>query len=215
MTFSRIRGENFDQLALTHDMFLLKPFTDTLRYALPIFSEHINNIDRLLGLLNKQLLEQPDWYWSCRSRSYFMEIMLLLERTYGSIGESDHVEYADTVQNSNLKKAVMYIESNYAFDLTLETVVKSASSNHSTLNKMFKAELNMTPIEYLWYYRLSVAKRFLEFTDLPIKEIALRCGFKTTQHFSRKFEETFDCNPSTFRTLAVEKRKNEFRNNAV
>ena len=61
----------------------------------------------------------------------------------------------------------------------------------------------MTPIEYVWYHRLVVAKKFLEFTDLPIKDIASRCGFKTTQHFSRKFEESLGCNPTTFRKVAV------------
>ena len=194
MTFSRIRGENFDQVALTHDMFLLKPFTDIYKYVFPIFSEYINNVGRLFSLINNQLVDQPDWYWSCRSRSYFIEIMLLLERVYGLIGEDDPIGYADSIQDTHLKKAVMCIENNYAFDITLERVVKSASSNPSTLNKMFKAELNMSPIEYLWYYRLNVAKKFLEFTSLPIKDIALRCGFKTTQHFSRKFEENFGCN---------------------
>jgi AraC family transcriptional regulator of arabinose operon len=68
----------------------------------------------------------------------------------------------------------------------------------------------MTPIEYLWHHRLVVAKKFLEFTNLPIKDVAARCGFKTTQHFSRKFEETVGVNPTAFRIAEVSRRKKSF-----
>lgn len=210
MTFSRIHSGNYEQIALTHDLFLLKPFTDKLRYAFPVFDEYSENIKRLFGALEKELEEQPDWYWSCRSRSYFMEMMLLLERAYGMIGQNDPIGNSNKVFNPYLKKAVIYIENNYRDVVNLESIVKAASLNHSTLTRLFKDELKMTPIEYVWYHRLVVAKKFLEFTNLPIKDVALRCGFKTTQHFSRKFEESFGCNPTIFRTDAVAKRKKSF-----
>lgn len=210
MTFSRIHSGNYEQLALTHDMFLLKPFTDKIRYVFPVFDENIENLKRLFSMLGNELKEQPDWYWSCRSRSYFMEMMLLLERTYGLIGQNDPVGNANKILNPHLKKAVIYIENNYRDVVTLGDVVKAASQSHSSLTQLFKSELEMTPIEYVWYHRLVVAKKFLEFTDLPIKDIASRCGFKTTQHFSRKFEESHGCNPTTFRTVAVARRKKSF-----
>ena len=210
MTFSQIHSGNYEQLALAHDMFLLKPFTDKIRYVFPVFDENIDNLKRLFSMLGNELKEQPDWYWSCRSRSYFIEMMLLLERTYGLIGKNDPIGNANKILNPHLKKAVIYIENNYRDVVTLEGVVKAASLNHSTLTQLFKNELNMTPIEYVWYHRLVVAKQFLEFTDLPIKDIASRCGFKTTQHFSRKFEESLGCNPTTFRTAAVARRKKNF-----
>lgn len=191
-------------------MFLLKPFTDKERYVFPVFDENIENLKRLFSMLGEELKEQPDWYWSCRSRSYFMEIMLLLERIYGLIGQNDPEKCENKILNPHLKKAVIYIENNYRDVIALEDVVKAASLNHSTLTQLFKSELEMTPIEYVWHYRLVVAKKFLEFTDLPIKDIASRCGFKTTQHFSRKFEENFGYNPTTFRTVAVARRKKSF-----
>ena len=210
MTFSRVHSGNYVQLALMHDMFLLKPFTDTIRYVFPVFDECLDNLKRLFSMMENELKEQPDWYWSCRSRSYFMEMMLLLERTYGLIGQNDPIGNANKIVNPNLKKAVIYIENNYRDVVTLEDVVKAASLSHSSLTQLFKNELEMTPIEYVWHYRLLVAKKFLEFTDLPIKDIASRCGFKTTQHFSRKFEESLSCNPTTFRMIAVTKRKKSF-----
>ena len=68
----------------------------------------------------------------------------------------------------------------------------------------------MTPIEYVWHHRLVVAKKFLEFTDLPIKDIALRCGFKTTQHFSRKFEESSKKNTKSKNQRGIVKKIKQF-----
>lgn len=210
MTFSRIHSGTFEEVALAHDMFLLKPFTDKARYVYPVFDEQIDNLKRLFTMLANELRDQTDWYWSCRSRSYFMEMILLLERTYGFIGQNDPMGSADQISNPHLKKAVIYMENNYPASLSLEDIARSASINHSTITQLFKNELHMTPIEYLWHHRLVVAKKFLEFTNLPIKDIALRCGFKTTQHFSRKFEEIVGSTPSVFRETVVAKRKNAF-----
>ena len=210
MTFSRIHSDSYDQLALAHDMFLLKPFTDKTRYVFPVFDENVENLKRLFSMLCNELKEQSDWYWSCRCRSYFIEMMLILERTYGLIERNGTIGDSNKIINTHLKKAVIYIENNYREAITLEDLVKAALLNHSTLTRLFKNELDMTPIEYVWHHRLIVAKKFLEFTNLPIKDIALRCGFKTTQHFSRKFEERFGNNPTTFRTVSVERRKKSF-----
>ena len=209
MTFARVHSGSYEQLASAHDLFLLRPFTDTVRYVFPIFDECLQNLRRTFELLENELKEQSDWYWSCRCRSYFIEIMLLLERTYGLIGQNGPGGSSNKILNPHLKKAVIHIENNYRDIITLEDIVKAASLNHSTLTRLFKTELNMTPIEYVWYHRLTVAKKFLEFTNLPIKDIALRCGFKTTQHFSRKFEEQFGSNPTSFRVDAVARRKKE------
>lgn len=210
MTFSRLHGGNYQELALIHDFFLLRPFTDTSRYVFPIFDAYLDNMKRLFSTLENELKKQLDWYWSCRSRSYFIEMMLILERTYGLIGQNDPMKNTNKIFDPHLKKAVIYIENNYHETITLENVAKAALLSHSALTLLFKKELKMTPIEYVWYHRVIVAKKFLAFTELPIKDIALRCGFKTTQHFSRKFEAISGCNPTTFRTVAVSKRKKSF-----
>lgn len=210
MTFSRIHSGNYQELALIHDLFLLKPFTDNSRYVYPLFDACLDNMKRLFSMLENELKKQPDWYWSCRSRSYFIEMMLLLERTYGFISQNDFIENTHNIHDPHLRKAVIYIENNFRHAITLDNISKAASMSHSSLTQLFKKELNITPIGYVWHHRIMVAKKLVAFTDLPIKDIALRCGFKTTQHFSRKFEERLGCNPTAFRTTAVSERKKAY-----
>ena len=134
----------------------------------------------------------------------------MLERAYGIFGDDDSSASINNVKNHHLKKAVIYIESHYQDNITLENITKAASINHSTLTRLFKDELGITPIEYLWRYRITVAKKHLEFTNLPVKYICIRCGFKTVQHFSRKFEEYTNNTPTAFRNLAIARRKADF-----
>lgn len=210
MTFERVHGNDFAQLATAHDLFLLKPFTDENQYVFPMLSYNAAHMDTLFTKLEDELGQQYDWYWSCRSRSYFMEMMLILERTY-NITSQWETGSTVKIENLNLKKAVLFIENNYQSDIRLTDIAQSVSLNHSTLTQLFKEELGLTPVAYLWKYRIVVAKKILEFTNLPIKEVAIRCGFKTTPHFCRRFEQLTAQTPSEFREETLAARKAVFK----
>ena len=138
-----------------------------------------------------------------------MEMPLLFEKVCEDNGENDLIECSEEIGNPHLKKAVTYIENNYHNAIALGNVVKVALLNHSSLTKLFRKEIGMTPIEYVWCYRIAVAKRFLAFTNLPVKDVATMCGFKTAQHFSRKFEEVCGCTPTVFRKAAASNKNTE------
>ncbi len=208
LTFERSHSKDFKEAAFAHDLFLMKPFTESI-FVLPIFGEYINSSERIFESLSAELAKQTDGYWSCRSRTYFIQLIFLLERVYGIIGDEAAETAVDRISDSALKEAVLFIEGNYSEDIALADIAKSASINHTTLTKLFKSELGMTPIDYLWHHRIKVAKKQLQFTLLPIKEVADQCGFKTLQHFSRKFEESTGSTPGDFRKKAFSSRISE------
>ena len=133
MTFERVHSERYAEVAINHDMFLLRPFTDAERYVFPLFEEHVDNLHRLFSSLEAELADQRDWYWSCRSRSYFMEMIFMLERAYGIIGGSGSGTSVTRVKNPHLRNAVLYIECHYHENIMLENIIKAAVINHSTL----------------------------------------------------------------------------------
>ena len=213
MTFELLRSENYGDIATTHDMFMLKPFIDNT-YIIPICETQIEKIERSAEYMLEELDVQRDWYWSCRGRSYFMEIIIALERMYGLIGYGLTNNKADNIpiiNNPKLRDAVFYIESHYAENLTLSDISKNSGINHTTLTVLMKHELGCTAMEYLMKYRIAVAKKQLAFTEVPIKDIADRTGFKTVQHFSRIFKEHTGTTPAEFRRLAVQKRKDDIK----
>lgn len=211
MTFDLLRSENYEDIASAHDMFLLKPFIDKA-YVIPICESQLERIERSADNLQRELTEQRDWYWSCRGRYYFIEIIIALERMYGLIGYGINHQYADNspiIENPRLRDAVLYIEGHYGDAITLSNISAGAGINHTTLTALMKKELGCTAIEYLMKYRVAVSEKQLAFTDVPIKDIANMTGFKTVQHFSRVFKEHTAITPAEFRKSAVEKRKKE------
>ena len=209
MSFPLIHSADYTDIAFVHDLFLLKPFTDQ-NYIVPITEAFLDKLSGSFFEMKNNLEEQQDWYWSCRARSAFMEIMLVLERLYSMIDRGNlSTSGSMTIRNEHLKRAVLFLESHYADVIRLSDVVRSVGLNHTSLTQLFKEETGVTPMEYLWTYRIRIAKKHLAFTNIPLKEISVRCGFKTTQHFSRIFKEHTDKSPAQFRKEAVEERKRQ------
>ena len=213
MSFEMLRKKDYGDIASTHDLFLLKPFTDKA-YVVPIAEAQLEKITQAAEFMQEELKNQRDWYWSCRGRSYFMEIIIALERMYGLIGYGVTHQKSDNtpiVKNAKLRDAVLYIESRFDESITLPDIAKAAGMNHTTLTALMKEELGLTAIEYLMKYRITVAEKQLEFTSVPIKDIANMTGFKTVQHFSRVFKSQTGATPAEFRKIAVQKRKDQIK----
>ena len=213
MSFEMLRSKNYGDIATTHDMFMLKPFTQK-SHVIPIAETQAEKIEQSAYYMSEELTEQRDFYWSCRGRSYFMEIIIALERMYGLIGYGMTHQKSDNtpiIKNPKLRDAVLYIEGHYGRNLTLTDISVNAGINHTTLTALMKEELGCTAIEYLMKYRITVSKKQLAFTDVPIKDVANMVGFKTVQHFNRIFKEITGTTPAEFRKSAVQKRKDEIR----
>lgn len=74
MTFPLLRSKNYGDIATTHDMFMLKPFTNKA-YVIPIADTQVEKMEHSANCMIEELEEQRDWYWSCRGRSYFTAII--------------------------------------------------------------------------------------------------------------------------------------------
>lgn len=209
MTFELLRSDKYDDIATSHDMFMLKPFVDNA-YVIPVVDTQVEKTEYAADCMLDELEKQRDWYWSCRGRSYFMEIIIVLERMYGLIGYGLTHQQSDNtpiIKNLKLRDAVLYIEGHYGENITLSDISANSGINHTTLTALMKLELGCTAIEYLMSYRVAVSKKQLAFTDVPIKDIANMAGFKTVQHFGRTFKKHTGTTPAEFQKTAVQKRK--------
>ncbi len=209
MSSERIHREGYDRVAAEFDLFILKPFTDTEHCTLPLFDECLGSAKSMFSGVYREFDYQSDWFWSCRSRSYFMELIFLLEYAYNYSLQMEDEGPLITAQNIYLQKALIYVGSHFAESITLTDMVRAAGTNHTTLTRLFRQELGMTPMGYLWHHRVQIACKQLEFTALPIKAISARCGFQTVQHFSRKFRLHTGRTPSEFRTNKIRDRRSE------
>jgi transcriptional regulator GlxA family with amidase domain len=82
------------------------------------------------------------------------------------------------------------------------TVASLASRVHMSarnLSRTFMKECGTTPMTFLNNARIDAARRYLESTDLTLREIAQRCGFDDTDGFRRAFHRRLQINPADYR----------------
>src|SRR5258708_22929170 len=71
--------------------------------------------------------------------------------------------------------------------------------------RVFRNSMGRGFKEYVKKRRLAIAAEPLQATNIPIKEIALEAGYRSTQTFARRFKELFLVTPLEFRTLRQKK----------
>ena len=67
------------------------------------------------------------------------------------------------------------------------------------LIRSFRAEHGTTPRSYVWERRVALATDLLANTGLPLATVAERCGFRTTQHLSRRVKQATGLPPGALR----------------
>ena len=96
-------------------------------------------------------------------------------------------------------RAQHYIEQHFSEGITVKQLAELGSMSVSSFNRIFKKEMQLTPIEYLIETRVEKSKKLLIRKEIPITEIAMRCGFSSSAHFSSKFSRLAGVTPSEYR----------------
>lgn len=98
-----------------------------------------------------------------------------------------------------IKCVMEYIGENYDKEITLESLAQCVNMSRGYLCGEFKKVMHMTPFEYLTQLRIAKGCEMLKTTDLPICEIAERCGFNSFSYFTKVFGERMGCPPKKYR----------------
>lgn len=97
--------------------------------------------------------------------------------------------------------AILYIEKNYAKEISLNVIAKASGLTPSYFSALFKKETGETLSNYIIRYRLDIAKHLLRETGLSISEIAGSVGYPDIKYFSRLFKKYMNITPTEFRKL--------------
>ncbi len=90
-------------------------------------------------------------------------------------------------KHNNVVKALDYIHSNYAKDMSISGISKCLEVSESYLSHLFKEETNYTVLEYITLYRLQRACELLKDPSVRICEVAVSVGYKDQRYFSNIF----------------------------
>lgn len=87
----------------------------------------------------------------------------------------------------------------YSEKLELNSLAKITGCSIQHFCQKFKSIYNVSPIDYLVNKRISIAKQFLETTNMRINEISYKVGYNDIYYFSRLFKSREGCSPSLYR----------------
>jgi AraC family transcriptional regulator len=72
--------------------------------------------------------------------------------------------------------------------------------------RAFKRSTGLPPHRYLTERRIERARLLLMHSDLPLADVAVRCGFADQSHFTKIFRRSMAVSPGSFRRASRKKR---------
>lgn len=99
-----------------------------------------------------------------------------------------------------LAEVTDFIEANLAAEITLEQLAAVARLSRFHFVRAFARATGETPHAFLVARRLGAAKALLRATELPIGEVARRCGFQSGSYLAARFRRAFGVSPKAYRS---------------
>ncbi|MBO4769237.1 MAG: AraC family transcriptional regulator [Clostridia bacterium] len=168
-------------------------------YAIEISDGRIPAIIRETAETVKNGIDNPDVY-GCQKLFELIKIFI------DSGGDSYK---RSTFVNSYVASAMRYMEANYAQPMSIDTVADHIGINRSYLCRLFRSEINITPMEYLNDIRIQNSKQLLVTTSIPVTEVGNAVGISTQSAFYRLFSEKYGITPGKYRRAALSGKEDE------
>ena len=101
-------------------------------------------------------------------------------------------------QNELLEGVLAYIDNSLYEPLTIAEICQKFSLSRSSLQLLFKENLNQTPKKYISDLKLEKSCQLIREKQYTISEIALMLGFNSIHYFSRAFTQKYHMAPSEY-----------------
>lgn len=108
-------------------------------------------------------------------------------------------EHTALEESPAVAKALTYIHSHYAEDITREEVARCVYLAPAYFAKQFKREKGITIKDYINYCRITAAQEMLKRPDISITDVATQVGFADSSYFTVIFKKIVGMLPSDFR----------------
>ncbi len=183
---------------------LLHIFTQRSENFENVIQLKIQDFNRVLNLYRNLIDLQTDAQINMRDlkmHQNLIEIILILDDYYHTGQQIENrIAYR---KDGELKNIIDYIKSNYNITLSLEDIAERFYISRSTLFRLFKDTMDMTPNEFISYVRIMESRKFLR-EGCSVKNVALKVGYADDSTFIKKFKKIQGISPKQY---ALKERK--------
>lgn len=162
-------------------------YAEELLFSIDVPTRPCRNFGRTKQLLKRTIEDMRDEnYGYYKIMSVFYEIMDL------SACEQRSRTPIESVRDC--------IDESYTMaDFTIENLCRHVGFSHSQLLRLFKKKYGKTVQQYMIEKRISLACELLEKRDIPVRSVALSCGFSDEIHFMKTFKKHYGITATEYR----------------
>lgn len=128
-------------------------------------------------------------------QSIVAHMLALVNYNLSTKGRSDD----KMVQAINTVK--QHMANHLSEQIDMQALAKEMGMSYTWLRRTFREKTGMPPAQYLQQLRIHSSMYFLRNTALPVKNIAIDCGFRTSEYFCTVFQEIMGMSPGTYRNM--------------
>lgn len=159
----------------------------------------LSDLEKPAELFHKLLCLDPERFPQERllMQSYLLRLIFELLQLSGCGG--GHPDGVPLIHRQLMRDTEQYIRSHLDSCLDLETLAAEANLSPSYFHKLFCRYYSMTPGEFVLSCRISAARTMLVEQELPLGQIAERCGFASQSYFNYRFKQAVGQTPMQYR----------------
>lgn len=128
------------------------------------------------------------------------KFLVLFFKRHGGQSQFSAVLDAQLADHTPIRAAQEWILDNLDRPVTVPDIAAQANMSPRNFARVFRREVGITPGQYVERMRILRARRLLESTDLPIRQVARRSGFPTPETFFRAFARVLEVTPHQYRS---------------
>lgn len=132
------------------------------------------------------------------ARKVAQGLVMYLRRPGNQAQFSVHVP-AHAPDAPTMRDIRMYIANNLRRDLRVEVLAEKANMSPRNFARVFTKQIGLSPGRYVEQCRLESARQHLERSDLPLAQIARKCGYATPDGLRLAFDRHLGVSPREYR----------------
>lgn len=164
--------------------------------------KNVSESPALAGMIRQilDIMRDPKEFYIDEAKGILLAFLI-------NIARENQVEDAEQEKNEVLEgkitipisRALDYITLHYMEPLKVSELASWCHMSETHFRRTFSTYMKMSPLEYINLVRVQTACEYLKKTDVPVSDIAYKCGFTTLSTFNRNFKQIMGTAPCEWR----------------
>ena len=171
-------------------------------YGLSVFDiGERRDVEKIMRqILNERQLRLPYFEENCAA--LLAQVLILIGRYRREILKKE-----PSKTEKMIRDAIAHMHCHYQEVQNLQEYADRCGMTPDRFCHVFKEHTGVSPYAYLISLRMRLARELLSGSDMPVKDVAMACGYENALYFSRLFTKRYHLSPTQLRQAAKNQRE--------